>query len=523
MYKKRGFIIRLVAGIVLAATLLSGCTGAGNGRRGNSGSGESTESSGGRSNTENQKKRDRYGELEAIHYSPGYGDMVGEYHSETVRRDENGDVVYVIKDRESFNESAVTRTYAMPEDALTRLEDIIREYDLTDLENRRMSERLVTDYSPWSYQFVFEKDNVRLTEFRRYKKKDLEHLKELMDTAHAMRGELISTEREGDDTVSAPDTEQILKAYADILRETAGMEDLSEEASFAMGYIDDDGIPELLVAENSGQADGIHVYAFKDGSVIDCGYFGHYGGFMRYLPREGLISTYYMWMGVEAESYATLKNGEVEWTRSIARREVYHPENDSYDYTYTIDKEEVTLEAYERALDAYADRQDDYVFPEISRMMPLGEAADYQEALRPFLEEDYLYRLLAGDDEAGGTQDEEDIAEQNFRYSHGGYSREEFIAYVYGTMWAKNGDENSAIVDLWEDGTFIAVEGMGGVVEATGTYEFRADLYGPHRPFLFTMYREDGSVFTEFELVYSHNLEGEIVLFFGDNIYRRIY
>ena len=324
MYKKRGLTIRLVAGIVLVAALLSGCTGTGNGGRGNGGGGESTESSGGGNDAGNKKKRDRYGELEAIHYSPGYGDMDGEYHSETVRRDENGDVVYVIKDRESFNEPAVTRTYDMPEDALTRLEDIIREYDLTDLENRRKSERLVTDYSPWSYQFVFEKDNVRLTEFRRYKKKDLEHLKELMDTAHAMRGELISTEKEGDD-------------------------------------------------------------------------------------------------------------------------------------------------------------------------------------------------------EAGGTQDEEDIAEQNFRYSHGGYSREEFIAYVYGTMWAKNGDENSAIVDLWEDGTFIAVEGMGGVVEATGTYEFRADLYGPHRPFLFTMYREDGSVFTEFELVYSHNLEGEIVLFFGDNIYRRIY
>ena len=118
---------------------------------------------------------------------------------------------------------------------------------------------------------------------------------------------------------------------------------------------------------------------------------------------------------------------------------------------------------------------------------------------------------------------EEEIAEQNFRDSHGGYSREELIAYLGSTMWAKDGDENSAVLDFHDDGTFIALQGMGGVVEATGTYRFEGED-GVHAPLLFRMYREDGSLFTEFEIIFSHQLQGELVLLFqSDMIYRQIY
>ena len=129
--------------------------------------------------------------------------------------------------------------------------------------------------------------------------------------------------------------------------------------------------------------------------------------------------------------------------------------------------------------------------------------------------------------DTGASEDmapsDEEIAEQNFRDSHGGYSREELIAYLGSTMWAKDGDENSAVLDFHDDGTFIALQGMGGVVEATGTYRFEGED-GVHAPLLFRMYREDGSLFTEFEIIFSHQLQGELVLLFqSDMIYRQIY
>lgn len=126
--------------------------------------------------------------------------------------------------------------------------------------------------------------------------------------------------------------------------------------------------------------------------------------------------------------------------------------------------------------------------------------------------------------QGGGREDggEDDVADQNFRDSHGGYSKEELVDYVRGTMWAKDGDQKSAVLDLKADGTFIALEGMNGVVEATGTYAYQGD-YSAHTPMPFQMYREDGSVFAGFEVVYSHQLQGEIILMFpGDVIYRQI-
>ena len=125
--------------------------------------------------------------------------------------------------------------------------------------------------------------------------------------------------------------------------------------------------------------------------------------------------------------------------------------------------------------------------------------------------------------EGGILLADDDVADQNFRDSHGGYSKEELADYVRGTMWAKDGDQKSAVLDLKADGTFIALEGMNGVVEATGTYAYQGDD-SAHTPMPFQMYREDGSVFAGFEVVYSHQLQGEIILMFpGDVVYRQIH
>ena len=58
------------------------------------------------------------GSFKSFSYSPGYSDMNGASHYETLKKDENETWVIVTGDRDSFEEPMVTKTYEVSEDAV---------------------------------------------------------------------------------------------------------------------------------------------------------------------------------------------------------------------------------------------------------------------------------------------------------------------------------------------------------------------------------------------------------------------
>lgn len=175
---------------------------------------------------ESGSKKKLPGSLVRFSYSPGYGDMTGEHHREEIYLDEQDGLVYVVTDREYHSAPEVKTIYAFDEDGIQKLEDLIAEYDLCALEKRRDRDLFVTDYSPWSFSFTFEKKSGKRTyvsfgEHKKYKDADYEHMNAFMETARGLRGEIIRTEQEG----AEPDPPQTDAATVRVLtREQAAAE-----------------------------------------------------------------------------------------------------------------------------------------------------------------------------------------------------------------------------------------------------------------------------------------------------------
>ena len=146
------------------------------------------------------------GELLEFRFSPGYGDMAGGYHNEDLSRDENGQWVIVSKDRTVFSDPTTVTTYAVSEEAVRDFISFIAEEKVLELVDRKESDLFITDYSPWSFTFVFrstsEKDirpkRFYITEYREYSKKDSSLIKAMEQRFRATRGEVLSETTEED-------------------------------------------------------------------------------------------------------------------------------------------------------------------------------------------------------------------------------------------------------------------------------------------------------------------------------------
>lgn len=138
--------------------------------------------------------------IRSISYSPGYGDMNGQYHQITLEKDENGSWTYVCSDRKDHSSSTVTAVYGVSDEALERLEMLISEKNILSLQNRPESDLFATDYSPWSWRIDYETTSAGKTkreycgieEYHQYSEQDYELLKELNEHFTALRAEKIS-------------------------------------------------------------------------------------------------------------------------------------------------------------------------------------------------------------------------------------------------------------------------------------------------------------------------------------------
>ena len=140
----------------------------------------------------------------SVSYCPGYGDMRGEYHEMSLRKDKEGNWNYISSDRAFYSEPTVITTYSASEEAVDQFEEFLAKKKVFSLENRPKSDMFMTDYRPWSWSITYEttsfgktkREYFGLGEYKRYNGNDYSLINELSDRFTALRGEKLSEVKE---------------------------------------------------------------------------------------------------------------------------------------------------------------------------------------------------------------------------------------------------------------------------------------------------------------------------------------
>ena len=138
--------------------------------------------------------------LHRLSYSPGYGDMLGQYESSTLQKTPDGGWILACTRRERHDLPKVTATYAVDHRAVAELAAYIVENGILSLEKRPQSNLFVTDYHPWGWYMDYdatifgkrERKYWRIEEYQRYSTRDYKLLNELRQRFEALRGEKLS-------------------------------------------------------------------------------------------------------------------------------------------------------------------------------------------------------------------------------------------------------------------------------------------------------------------------------------------
>ena len=143
-----------------------------------------------------------YGAFLGLDYSPGYGDMNGQSHLESLKKNQDGDWVISSLDRDSFRDPLTETVYSVSEEAVKKFLTFINQNDVLSLADRRKSDLFVTDYSPWRWDFRFgdpatgrRPESYRLWEYNEYSDNDNRLLKELNDRFKSLHGAVISKKK----------------------------------------------------------------------------------------------------------------------------------------------------------------------------------------------------------------------------------------------------------------------------------------------------------------------------------------
>ena len=141
-----------------------------------------------------------------------------------------------------------------------------------------------------------------------------------------------------------PEPAALTAPYADVLAEYLDL----PNARFLLTDIDDDMVPEMILAPDSFHMAPAEVYTIKDGTAVQAGTAGGFGELLAthteglFATQERYISNYYIFYQLSdgtAQQVASFRDG---------------PEDmQSEDVTYEIDGAYVTLEEYESRLKTY--------------------------------------------------------------------------------------------------------------------------------------------------------------------------
>lgn len=153
-------------------------------------------------------------------------------------------------------------------------------------------------------------------------------------------------------------SDEVLKAYDDFLLNVY-MEDHYDESfefvKYALGFINEDDIPELFVTDGDIHAYGTKVYTYVDGKVVAVGEFGQYGGF-GFTPRKNNIYSFYYGMGVGMNTIYSMNPDGTLVEKATFMTEEYGIDPDTEEEYYGrhyIGDEEVSGDVYEAELSKY--------------------------------------------------------------------------------------------------------------------------------------------------------------------------
>lgn len=146
-----------------------------------------------------------------------------------------------------------------------------------------------------------------------------------------------------------------LEAYAKILREKAEQSN-PMMTSFALGYMDKDNIPELIVGSMGGYTNYAEIYTMnQEGEVFQLNVYAPYGSF-RFSPGNGLIRENVLNQGVSVYTFEEFVDREINTLSAFRTNAEAVGEANA---EYYVDGIAVSKDYYDTNL---ADWEDNYYF-----------------------------------------------------------------------------------------------------------------------------------------------------------------
>lgn len=151
-------------------------------------------------------KKGNAGSLRSFRYSPGYCDMTGEYHQSELKKNDEGEWVFVCRDRDSHSDPFTILTYSVSSKSASEFEEYIKKINFISLSKRLKSKDFITDYSPWHFSVVFDcseiggssYDEYSIYQYRIYSPADRKLMDEAEKRFYDLKGELIFETTEDD-------------------------------------------------------------------------------------------------------------------------------------------------------------------------------------------------------------------------------------------------------------------------------------------------------------------------------------
>lgn len=116
---------------------------------------------------------------------------------------------------------------------------------------------------------------------------------------------------------------------------------------FDLVYIDADDIPELAIIPLPAHPDGVHIYVYNDGAVVETGEFGS-RGWCKFKPYGNLICSDFFNMGEGFSSLYRIEGTESVELQTFRFWEIYR-DNQYIETGYEVDGVEVSEEKYHEA------------------------------------------------------------------------------------------------------------------------------------------------------------------------------
>jgi hypothetical protein len=156
------------------------------------------------SSEESSKDTSWAGDLVMFQYHPGYSDMNGGHHYETLGK-RDGEWIIECCDQEELGEPEITTIYSVSEEDVQAFGDFLKEKHVDKLMNREDSDDFVTDYSAWSYSISFVDPTgqskyieVRFDQYKEYSDKDYKLIEEIYQRFESLKTNMVSQTEEYD-------------------------------------------------------------------------------------------------------------------------------------------------------------------------------------------------------------------------------------------------------------------------------------------------------------------------------------